>query len=71
MIWLMVQNLKDFEEINESYLNQESGFIIGTITLANLKIIAERENADSSIVLFNTVKTQIFKNRKLEYELSN
>ena len=60
-----------FEEINESYLNQESGFIIGTITLANLKIIAERENADSSIVLFNTVKTQIFKNRKLEYELSN
>jgi len=43
---------KCFEEINESYLNHESGYIIGTISLKYLKEIAERENDDTSIILF-------------------
>lgn len=47
-----------FEEIDESYLNHEAGFIIGTISLSNLKIISQRKNADSSIVLFHRVKSE-------------
>lgn len=64
---------KYFEDINESYINQESGYIIGTISLANLKLIAERKNSDSSIVLFNTVKNKSETIKKIspEYELSN
>jgi homoserine dehydrogenase len=64
-----------FEEINESYLNHESGFIIGTISLAHLKIIAQRAHADSSIVLIEHVKTEhkneTIKIRKQEYALSH
>jgi homoserine dehydrogenase len=45
-----------FNNIHESYLNKESGYIIGVISLANLKIIVERDNTETSIVLFNIVK---------------
>jgi len=45
-----------FEEINECYLNYESGFIVGTISLKHLKEIAGRKNAATSIVLFEIVK---------------
>lgn len=63
---------KYFQEINESYLNHESGFIIGTIFLADLKKIAKRENADSSIVLFDSIETE-YKNeiREQEYAYSH
>jgi homoserine dehydrogenase len=59
-----------FNSIDESYLNHESGYIIGVISLANLKIIAERDNADTSIVLFDIAKSntkETIKKRKQEY----
>lgn len=49
---------KYFEEINESYLNQESGFIIGTVSLKHLKEIAARKTDDSSIVLFEIINQE-------------
>jgi homoserine dehydrogenase len=59
-----------FNSIQESYLNHESGYIIGIISLANLKIIAERNYADTSIVLFDIAKSntnETIKKRKQEY----
>lgn len=44
-----------FTEINESYLNNEFGFVIGTVTLKSLKAIAAKQNAVSSVVLFETL----------------
>jgi homoserine dehydrogenase len=44
-----------FTTVNESYLNQESGFIIGNISLHNLKEIAANKNANTSIILFDIV----------------
>lgn len=49
---------KYFKEINESYLNHERGYIIGTITLKDLKEIANRKNAETSIILFETVNNE-------------
>jgi homoserine dehydrogenase len=62
-----------FEEINESYINHESGYIIGIISLKHLKKITERKNADSSVVLFDIVSTEneTTKNKKQEYAFSN
>jgi homoserine dehydrogenase len=42
---------KHFEEINESYRNQESGYTIGTISLKGLKEIVAYQAPDSSIIL--------------------
>ncbi len=59
-----------FNSIQESYRNHESGYIIGIISLANLKIIAERNYADTSIVLFDIAKSntnETIKKRKQEY----
>jgi homoserine dehydrogenase len=59
-----------FNSIQESYLNHKSGYIIGIISLANLKIIAERNYADTSIVLFDIAKSntnETIKKRKQEY----
>lgn len=47
-----------FEELHESYLNNEFGFIVGTITLKNLKVIASRKNAESSIILFESINAR-------------
>jgi homoserine dehydrogenase len=42
-----------FEHIYESYLNQDSGFIIGDISLKHIREIKLRKNADTSVVLFD------------------
>ncbi|MES2655026.1 MAG: homoserine dehydrogenase [Bacteroidota bacterium] len=57
---------KYFETINESYLNHESGFIIGTISLKYLKQINERPNAETSIILFEIANsnTTAFSNKE-------
>lgn len=47
-----------FEEINESYHNHEFGFVVGIITLENLKKILERPNSETSVVLFETVSNE-------------
>lgn len=66
---------KYFKNISESYINHNSGFIIGTISLANIKEIAQRKTITSSVVLIDTLNTEL-KNefteiRELEYELSD
>ncbi len=58
-----------FNSIHESYLNKESGYIIGVISLANLKTIAISGHSNISIVLFDIAKNNIdetIKNRKQE-----
>jgi homoserine dehydrogenase len=45
-----------FQSIHECWLNHECGFIIGTITLKDLKTIAGRRNAESCFVLFGVVE---------------
>ena len=45
-----------FLNIDESYLNQESGYITGTISLENLRNIHFDESFDASFVLFDIVK---------------
>ena len=44
-----------FEEIEESYLNQHAGFIIGNISLKSLNEIANKKNANHSFILFEPV----------------
>lgn len=46
---------KCFKEINESYFNHESAFIIGTISLKQVKEINERKNISTSTILFDLV----------------
>ncbi|KOY86742.1 homoserine dehydrogenase [bacterium 336/3] len=48
-----------FEEISESYLNQHSGFIIGIISLNNLKTISEKKFLKHSFILFEPVTEEI------------
>ncbi|MFM2224714.1 MAG: hypothetical protein RJA07_916 [Bacteroidota bacterium] len=64
-----------FEEINESYVNDNSGYIIGNISLKNVKEIAARKNADSSIILFETINRTIKNKHKKsiekEYKFTN
>jgi len=48
-----------FTTVNESYLNQESGFIIGNISLRNLKEIAANKNANTSIILFDVMSNEV------------
>lgn len=50
---------RHFTTVNESYLNQESGFIIGNISLHNLKEIAANKNANTSIILFDVVSNEV------------
>jgi homoserine dehydrogenase len=58
---LLRHNLKNgplfeayFEEILESYRNQESGYTIGTISLAGLKEIVAHQTPDISVILCET-----------------
>ncbi|MCU0437300.1 MAG: homoserine dehydrogenase [Raineya sp.] len=44
-----------FEDISESYLNHHSGFIIGTISLDNLKAISGKPYLKHSVILFEPV----------------
>lgn len=44
---------KHFSNIDESYLNHESGYITGTISLENLRTIHFDESFDKSFVLLN------------------
>ncbi len=53
-----------FTDINECYVNHESGYIIGTISLENLKVINARKNAESSVILIdvlNVTNVQVIK----------
>ena len=47
---------KHFSNIDESYLNHESGYITGTISLENLKTIHFDESSEKSFVLLEVVK---------------
>lgn len=47
---------KQFLNIDESYLNHESGYITGTISFENLRNIHFDESLDKSFVLFEVVK---------------
>ena len=62
-----------FHEVNESYFNHEIGFLVGTISLSNLKIIAEWSNADTSIILFDLIDQEkthsLIQHEELEFEL--
>ncbi|HRI32739.1 MAG TPA: efflux RND transporter permease subunit, partial [Saprospiraceae bacterium] len=62
-----------FENISESYINYDSGFIIGNITLTKIKEII-KNNTATSIVLFDIPnkkhKNETFKRKKQEYEFS-
>lgn len=64
-----------FATINESYFNNETGFTIGVISLAQLKKITKKQNPNISIVLFETISTNKIqtkiKTEKYEYEFSN
>ena len=64
---------KYFEDIHESYLNHESGFIIGTISLKYLKEISERNNSNASIILFEIVNQETIYSptKKQEYAFSD
>lgn len=61
-----------FNEINESYLNHNSGYIIGSISLKHLKEIASIKNAESAIILIETINKPpdiiITKTRNIEHE---
>ena len=64
-----------FEDINETYRNAVSGFMIGTISLSNLKRIEERRDKDSSFVLFEDIHDEIrdgnIKKTEKEYAFSD
>jgi homoserine dehydrogenase len=47
---------KYFDEIHESYLSNENGYIIGIISLKHIKEISNKKNAEWSLVLFEVVK---------------
>jgi len=65
---------KHFETINECYMNHDSGYIIGAITLDNIKKICSRKNAESSLILIETVNksAEPLHSKKLEltYEIN-
>ena len=46
---------KHFVDVDESYLNHESGYITGSISLENLKLIKEDESIKKSFVLFDVL----------------
>ena len=66
---------KYFETINECYVNHDSGYIVGAISLENLKKISSRINAESSIILIDTImkrsKNKSDKKAENEYALVN
>lgn len=45
-----------FDDINETYSNRDSGYIIGLISLENIQEIFAKQGVESSIVLFDLVK---------------
>jgi homoserine dehydrogenase len=59
---------KYFWEISESYLNHKSGFIIGTISLKNVKEISLKKDEGTSIVLFEIENTVVKVKTKRENE---
>ncbi|MBI2258824.1 MAG: homoserine dehydrogenase [Flavobacteriia bacterium] len=52
---------KYFNEINESYQNHSNAYIIGVISLKNLKVIEMFKNTLISVVLFNISNTNLLK----------
>lgn len=58
-----------FEEISESYLNHDSGYIVGIISLANIRHISKRKNSIASFVLFE-VAEHTLKNRDFQSNVS-
>lgn len=63
-----------FDSVQESYSNQDYGFIIGEVSLSHIREISERKDTKTSFVLneISTNKLQIDQTLKLkEYEFSN
>ena len=60
-----------FEHIDETYCNLEIGYIIGVITLRNLKLVMSSKIASLSVVLFEQVEYNKWKSKsaKIEAEL--
>ncbi|MBI3232905.1 MAG: homoserine dehydrogenase [Bacteroidetes bacterium] len=59
-----------FDTINESYVNHEWGYIIGNISLKNIKAISTRNHAETSFVLFDVLEqqsTQLLEQELYEY----
>ncbi|MFM7015894.1 MAG: homoserine dehydrogenase [Bacteroidota bacterium] len=54
-----------FEVVNESYLNQDSGFIIGNISLENMKKLSLDDALVTSFVLIEIVNSK-WENRKFD-----
>ncbi len=46
---------KHFETINEWYVNNDSGYIVGSISLKQMKNISDRKNTDASIILIEPI----------------
>jgi len=55
-----------FESISESYLNYHSGFIIGVISLENIKKITNASHSKHSFVLFDVLKETFSQEKNLE-----
>lgn len=58
-VWHTATYKRYFTTIKECYLNQENGFIMGTISLKQLKEISNRKNKNTSIVLFDVVTREV------------
>jgi homoserine dehydrogenase len=48
-----------FESIQESYSNQDYGYIIGNISLSNIRNISDRKNTKTSFVLFEIAQNKL------------
>ncbi|HLA54816.1 MAG TPA: homoserine dehydrogenase [Flavobacterium sp.] len=60
---------EQFIDIDESYLNHESGYITGTISLENLRNIQNDESLKKSFVLFEVATQTVIKPLIAELEL--
>lgn len=60
-----------FEHIDETYCNLEIGYIIGVITLRNLKLVMSSKIASLSVVLFEQIEYNKWRSKsaKIEAEL--
>lgn len=48
-----------FESIQESYSNQDEGYLIGNISLSNIRNISDRKNTKTSFVLFEIAQNKL------------
>ena len=61
-----------FHDISENYLNLHSGFIVGIISLENLKAATEIHNGETSVILFDVYRENKYANSgELECAIKN